>query len=130
ADLEKRYNLAAAQNDIRSYAKSTNTAIDALKGVNDTEKATAKEEINNIRDEALAALQDADDVAAVVVQAKKDMDDIFDAIVKENDENIDNAKNNAKADLSNEAQTAIDKINALEHIRSKEHTSELQSRVE
>src|SRR5699024_4404796 len=115
-NLQNRYDLAAAQNEIRSYAKSTNTAIDALKGVNDTEKDAAKAEVDKIRDEALAALQDADDVAAVVAQAKKDMDEVFDAIVKENDENIDNAKNNAKADLSAEAQSAIDKINALEHL--------------
>src|SRR5699024_646920 len=67
-NLQNRYDLAAAQNEIRSYAKSTNTAIDALKGVNDTEKDAAKAEVDKIRDEALSALQDADDVSAVVTQ--------------------------------------------------------------
>lgn len=114
AAIDKAFNKANAQDDMRHHAIIKNQDIDHLKGVDSDEKAEATEKINKILTDALAALEEKDaDMNAIVKKAKSDMDEIYDGIVSESDKNIDNAKDNAKADLSTEAKEAIEKINAL-----------------
>lgn len=121
ATIDKAFNKANAQDDMRHHAFITNQSIDYLKGVNAEEKDGAKEDVNKVLTDALTALEDTEtDMDDIVKQAKADMDEVYNKIVNESDDNIDNAKDKAKGDLSTEAQDAIEEINKLPKLGEKE----------
>ena len=107
---------AEAKTAIEAAATAKNTEIDGLEGVSEEEKTKAKDQVNKFKDEGYTSVDNATTVADVNTEKETAINNINSVKPETDDEKLAEAKDNAKTELDDKANSEKELVDANDNL--------------